>query len=138
MSRRTERGAMSVEYVIIVPMVFLVFSLIYAYGRVAQVGATIDSGTRDAARVATLARTYREASTRAVEVVREAIGSSSKQCLDTLTVDVAPRTFQPGDTITVTARCNYPLSDLGLPGAPGSLTVHSQFSSMLDPNRGVQ
>jgi hypothetical protein len=129
---------MSVEYVIIVPMLFLVFSLIYAYGRVAQVGGTIDSGTRDAARVATLARSYQEASSRAVQVVREAIGSSSRRCLSTLSVDVSPRTFQPGDTITVKAQCSYPLSDLGLPGAPGTITVHSQFSSMLDPNRGVQ
>ncbi len=33
--------------------------------------------------------------------------------------------------------CDYLLSDLGLPGAPGDITARSSFTSMLDPYRGT-
>jgi hypothetical protein len=43
-----------------------------------------------------------------------------------------------GEPITVDAQCTYSLSDLGLPGAPGSITPKSSFTSMLDPYRGIE
>ena len=44
--------------------------------------------------------------------------------------------FQPGEPVTVVATCHYSLSAL-LPGAPGTVTATSSFTSMLDPNRGL-
>jgi hypothetical protein len=37
----------------------------------------------------------------------------------------------------VTVTCTYSISEIGLPGAPGSLSPESSFTSMLDPYRGV-
>ncbi len=45
--------------------------------------------------------------------------------------------FVPGQPVTVTARCSYPMDDLAV-GMPGSVTVEATFSSPLDPNRGVR
>jgi DNA-binding beta-propeller fold protein YncE len=132
-----DRGSLSVEYVIITPMIFLVFALIYVFGRIAQVDGVLDTGTRDAVRVATQAPDYAQAQRSARQVVREEVGTGSAECLRSLTVDVS-NNFEPGNTITVVAQCTYPISDAGLPGAPGSITVTSQYSSVLDPNRGVQ
>ncbi len=134
---RDERGSLSIEYVFFTPMVFLVFALIYIYARVAQVNGVLDTGTRDAARVATQAFSYSAAQQAAQEVIRDEVGTDSQECLDTLQVAVSPN-FAPGQTITVTASCSYPISDAGLPGAPGTLHVSSQFSSILDPNRTTQ
>ncbi|MGN6608484.1 MAG: hypothetical protein ACTHMS_15925 [Jatrophihabitans sp.] len=44
--------------------------------------------------------------------------------------------LQPGETLTVRSTCVYALSD-SVGGIPGSLTVNSQFSSMVDPNRSL-
>jgi Flp pilus assembly protein TadG len=132
-----DRGSLSVEYVIITPLLFLVFALIYVFGRIAQVDGVLDAGTRDAARVATQAPSYAQAQQAAERVVREEVGTGSSKCSDTLDVSVS-NNFSPGATITVRATCSYPVSDAGLPGAPGTLTVTSQFSSVLDPNRTVR
>lgn len=145
---RTDRGALAIEYVILAPMILLVFALIWTYGRRAEVNGTLDAGTRDAARVATQARTFDDAKSGADRVVRDEVGTGSRSCLDSLQVTVtttapgqdAPTNgFQPGDTVTVDTRCSFSISDLlGVPGTPGELAVRATFSSILDPNRGVR
>lgn len=136
MTRRDDRGSLSVEFVIVTPIIFIVLALIYAFGRVAEANGVLDAGTRDAARVATQANSYQQAQTAAEQVVREEVGTGSKSCQDTLQVNVS-NDFTPGQPITVTATCTYALSDLGVPGAPASLTVSSQFTSFLDPNKTI-
>ncbi len=135
--RRDERGALAVEMAIVVPSILLIFALIYAYGRVANVNGALESGTRDAARSATIARSSSEAEERAQRVVREAIVDLPRSCQNSLEVSVS-EPFVAGEPITVDARCTYPLADLGLPGAPGDVTPESSFTSMLDPYRGVE
>ena len=127
---------MAVEMAIIIPSLLLIFGLIYAYGRAAQVNGTLESGTRDAARSATIARSYDEAQDRAETVVRAAIADMPTSCQDSVRVSVS-RNFLPGEPITVDVECDYLLSDLGLPGAPGDITAKSSFTSMLDPYRGL-
>ena len=136
-SRRRETGSMAVEMAIIIPSLLLIFGLIYAYGRAAQVNGTLEAGTRDAARSATIARSYDEAQDRAERVVRIAVKQLPQSCQSTVRVRVS-RNFAPGEPITVDAECSYRLSDLGLPGAPGDITAKSSFTSMLDPYRGVE
>lgn len=131
-----DRGSLSIEYVLVVPMVLLVFALIYVFGEVSQMNSALDAATRDAARVATQADSWQQARDAAYQVVRDAVRSQSAECSNTLQVDVS-QPFAPDTTITVTASCTYPLTD-GLPGVPGSLHVASRFSSYLGPNQGVQ
>jgi hypothetical protein len=134
--RRDERGSLAVEMAIIVPSLLLIFGLIYAYGRAAGVNGTLEAGTRDAARSATIARSYEEAQERARDVVDAAIVDLPGSCRRSVRVNVSPN-FEPGQPITVDAECDYELSDLGLPGVNGDITARSSFTSMLDPYRGV-
>lgn len=134
---RTDRGSLSIEYVILVPLVLLVVALIYVFGRVANIGGVLDASTRDATRAASEAPDYAQARTSAEQIIRSAIGDTSSTCKATLSVTVT-QNFAPGNTLTVRARCSYRISDAGLPGAPGSLTVTSTFSSIIDPNRTLQ
>ena len=142
--RHDDRGDIAIEYVIITPMLLLVFGLIYVFGRIADVGGVLDAGTRDAARVASAAPDPAQAQQAARDAVVAAVGRGSQECLRTLTVTLTRDVRQDQQaargtmtTITVRSRCTYPISDAGLPGAPGSLTVHSTFSSVIDPNRTV-
>lgn len=134
--RRDERGSLALEMAMIAPALLLIIGLIYAYGRVGQVNGTLESGTRDAARSATMARNYTDAYDRAKQVVRDALAGAPQRCRTSLDVELHGD-FLPGEPVTVTASCTYDISDLGLPGAPGSLTAHSSFTSMLDPYRGL-
>lgn len=137
MKRRDARGTMAVEMAIIVPSILLIFGLIFAYGRAASVNGNLESATRDAARSATLARSFSAAEQRAEEVVREATDGLPQACRDSMVIDVSGP-FAPGEPITVTTSCSYGLDDIGLPGAPGTITPESSFTSMLDPYRGVE
>jgi Flp pilus assembly protein TadG len=138
--RAVDEGSISIEWVIVTPIIFLVFALIYVYARVAWANGNLDSATRDAARVASQAPDSSSAQTAAESVV--ATQFAKFHCTNGTAPTWAPvvvlsGTFAAGATITVTARCRYDISDAGLPGAPGSVTAYSVFSSMIDSNRTV-
>jgi Flp pilus assembly protein TadG len=135
--RRDDRGSMAIEFAIVAPTLLVLVALVVAYGRWAQVNGTLEAGVRDAARAATQARDLPDAQTTADRVIRAALGPGATGCLATLQVGRIP-VFQPGNPVTVTAECQSPLGDLGLPGVPGSVRSRSVFSSPLDPNRGVR
>jgi hypothetical protein len=118
-------------------MLFVLFALVAVYGRASQVDATFDAGLRAAARSATDARSAGQARTVAEASLRDALATSSAQCLDTQQVTIDAATFSAGHLLAVTASCSYPVGDLGLPGAPGTLHLASSFTSPLDPNRGL-
>lgn len=135
--RRGETGSLAVEMAMVAPGLLLIFGLIFAYGRAAQVNGTLESGTRDAARSVTMARSYDDALQRANAVMLDALKDAPQSCQNTLDVKISGK-YEPGEPVTVSTRCTYDLSDLGLPGAPGTLTATSSFTSMLDPYRGLQ
>jgi hypothetical protein len=134
---RSESGSLAIEMAMVAPGLLLIFGLIFAYGRAAQVNGTLESGTRDAARSVTMARSYDDAVERANEVVLDAIQDTPQSCQNSLVVQLQGD-YEPGEPVTVSTHCTYGLSDLGLPGAPGTLTARSSFTSMLDPYRGIQ
>lgn len=138
MSRaRSDTGSMAVELTIIMPLLLLMLSLVYAYGRVTQMNGTLEAGTRDAARSASQARSAVEAQAVAEQAVRTSLPAGATRCLDTLQVLLRDGVFQAGLPVTVTSTCRYPLGDL-VPGVPGSVEASSSFTSPVDPNRGVR
>ena len=134
--RERDAGSMAVELTIIMPLLLLMLSLVYGYGRVAQVNGTIEAGTRDAARSASQARSVAEAQEVAERAVRISLPAGATQCLSSLDVAL-DGLFAGGQAVTVTSTCSYPLGDL-LPGVPGTVEASSSFTSPLDPNRGVR
>lgn len=135
--RTRDAGSMAVELTIIMPLLLLMLSLVYAYGRVAQMNGTLEAGTRDGARSASQARSALEAQAVAEQAVRSSLPAGAQECLSSLDVGLRDGVFQAGLPVTVTATCSYPLGDL-VPGVPGSVTASSSFTSPVDPNRGVR
>ncbi|WP_432519456.1 TadE/TadG family type IV pilus assembly protein [Kineococcus sp. SYSU DK006] len=130
-----ERGSVALEFTLVAPALLLLIALLLACARVGQLNATLDAGVRDAARSATTARSVEDAQHLALQVLQAAVGPGD--CADSLVVERIPE-FRAGRPVTVTASCSSSVADLGLPGAPGSLTVRSAFSSPLDPNRELR
>lgn len=130
-----ERGSVALEFAFAAPIVLLLLALTWTYGRVAWANGHLEAGARDAARVATQARSLDEARRDAVAVLRENTAPVSG-CAGSSALRIDGR-FEPGETITVTATCTYRISDIGLPGAPGSVSPTSSFSSVIDLHRGI-
>lgn len=132
-----DRGAMVVEFVIVIPILFMILALMYAFGEKVQTDGLLDAGTRDAARAATQARTYSDAVAAANSAIDSSVGIGPGGCLSgTLQVSVEPDAadFAPGAVVTVRATCEH---DVDLLGATLRLHPSSTFSSALDPNRGI-
>lgn len=138
MRRRGDAGSIAVELTFIMPLLLLLLALLYGYGRVAQVNGTLEAGTRDASRAASQARSADQARTVAEQAVRSSLQVGGKACLDTLEVELRNGVFRAGFPVTVDATCTYEVSDLGLPGMPGTLDASASFTSPVDPNRGVR
>lgn len=130
-----ERGSIVIELAFLAPVLLLIFGLIWAYGRVAWANGHLEAGTRDAVRVATTYRSLDEAQAAAERAV-DSSTAAVPACQSSVRVTITGQ-FEPGETITVDATCSYPLSDIGLPGAPGQMSPTSTFSSVLDRYRGV-
>lgn len=133
--RGSERGSIALELAFAAPIVLLLLALAWTYGRVAWANGHLEAGARDAARVATQARSVEEARSNALAVLQENTDAVAG-CRETAAVLVTG-SFEPGGTLTVSATCSYTLSDIGLPGAPGTMNPTSTFSSVIDQRRGI-
>jgi Flp pilus assembly protein TadG len=133
-----DRGNAALELVILAPVILFFLGLMIAAGRTSIAQGSVDAAARDAARQASISRTPAAAQTAALASARTALGQDAIDCAPIVTVDVAGFEVPVGEPAQVTARvtCRVSLSDLLVPGMPGSRTLKATFTSPLDPYRG--
>jgi Flp pilus assembly protein TadG len=136
--RRDDTGSMAIELVVIAPVLLVLVMLLYLYGRLAQVQGLVEATARDGARAATQSRSNDEAVVRVRDIRDDLVGRAPSSCATNADVTVEPAVFRAGDAVTVVVACTVDLSDLGVPGAPGTIRIRRSFTSMLDPYRGVE
>jgi Flp pilus assembly protein TadG len=135
MRRRNERGSAAIEAAVGVPAFALLVGLIIFGGRTASTHKALQSAAADGARSASLARDAQTARTAAREA---AVASIANQQIGCLGIDVAVDTTdfakQPGvpGSVDVTVSCRLDLSDLAIPGVPGSRVMSATMSSPID------
>ncbi len=131
-----EQGSLTVELVVLTPVLLLMVLVVVAFGRVAEARQQVVEAARAGAEVASVQRNGWGAQ---VAADRDAtIGSSNRTgtCAGrTVTTDVSH--FYPGGYVTVTVACRVPLADLAWPGVPGSTTVRATSTAPIDPYRSV-
>jgi Flp pilus assembly protein TadG len=135
---RGDRGALSLELAILGPALLMVLALVIAAGRIYLSGSSVDDAARDAARAASLQSSPVAAQGTAEQVADQTLASEGLHCTSTtVTVPTAGFTVPLGQpaSVTVTVSCRAALSDIGLPGLPGSKLLTSSFTSSLDPYR---
>ncbi|MEU4111065.1 TadE/TadG family type IV pilus assembly protein [Streptomyces sp. NPDC027717] len=135
---RDDRGALSLEAVILFPVLILVLLLVIAFGRIGSAGNAVDTAARNAARAASLERTGGAASSAGSQMARSVLGQQGLQCTSTsISVSTGGFSAQIGEpaSTTATVTCVVRLSDIGLPGLPGSKTLTSSFTSSIDSYR---
>jgi Flp pilus assembly protein TadG len=133
-----DRGNAALELVILAPVVLFLLGLAIAAGRTSIAQGSVDAAARDAARQASISRTPAAAQTAALASARLALRQDSIDCAPIVNVDASQFTSrqvgQPAQ-VTATVTCQVTLSDLLVPGMPGSKTLTASFTSPLDPYR---
>ena len=138
-SRRTDRGAVTVELTLLVPALLLVLGLLVAGGRIWFARSVVTGTAQTAARAASLARTAGSAAVDGQQAGRASLATAGLRCgSSSVQVQTAAFAVPAGTPATVraTVRCTVPLADLGLPGLPGSLALEGQGAAALDTYRG--
>ena len=133
-----ERGSATIEAVIGVPAFLLFVLLIIAAGRIAIARQAVEASAAEAARSASIARTQGQAEANGVSGAAASLRNQGVRCtaqrVDVDTSGFAAPVGTPA-TVTATVTCIADLSDLSIPGLPGSRTITATMSSPIDTYR---
>ena len=137
-STLSDRGSSALELTVLAP-ILLAFILVTIFGgRVALAHQATQAAATDAARAASISRTQQAAAGLARTTATTTLDQEGLRCTTTaVTLDTSAFSAPAGTpaNITATVTCQVQLSDLVLPGIPGSRTVTSTVSSPLDTYR---
>ncbi len=132
---RDERGSAAVEAVIAVPAFALFIGLIIFGGRTATTHQSVETAAADAARAASIERTASDARSKAITAATTSLSNQGIDCLTTdVVVDASQFNHSVGEaaTVSVTVQCRLNLSDLAVPGVPGSRLIKATSTSPID------
>lgn len=133
--REASTGSATVELVLGVPILILMFWFLVYAGRASDARLRIEDAAHQAARAATLDRTASAAAADARATATEALSNAGVTCRS---VSVITRgSLAPGSHVTVTVTCTVGLEDLALLQLPGATTLSAHFSAPVDTYRSV-
>lgn len=138
-SGRGERGSVSVEMVILGPVLLFFVLAVFFAGRYALAQQSVQAAAAEAARAASIARSAGEASGAATGAASASLANQDVRCAtQSVSVDVSAFSSSPGTPglVSATVSCQVDMSDLAFPGIPGNRTLEATMSSPLDTYRG--
>ncbi len=136
--RERERGSEAIEAAIGLPAFGLFVTLIIAAGRLAIADQAVEAAAAEAARAASIARTQGAAQSAGSSGATSSLANQGLQCTSrTVSVDTTGFASPVGTPARVdaTVTCVVRLSDVAVPGLPGSWTITSTMSSPIDTFR---
>jgi len=136
---RGDRGNAPLELVLLAPIILMLIGLVIAAGRVNTARGAVDAAARAAARQASVAPSEGVAQANALSSAQAALRTDGLQCQPTVSLPGLSTAFGTpiGHAAAVNALvvCVVRLSDLVVPGIPGTITLRARFASPLDPFR---
>jgi Flp pilus assembly protein TadG len=132
---RADRGSAAIEAAIVVPAFALFVGLIIFAGRTAVAHQAVESAAADAARAASITRTTGEATDAAHQAAIGSLTAHELDCASTsVQIDASAFATAIGDpgVVEVSVTCVVNLSDLAVPGVPGTHTVTAVMTSPID------
>ncbi len=134
---RSQDGNLTVELVVITPVLLALTLMILAFGRVTESRQQVVEAARAGAESAAILPTPTAAQTGAAEAALVGIVGRGQTCVHAQIVTDLSH-FQPGGYVSVTVTCEVGLADLSIPGLPGSTMVRATSTAPIDPYRSVQ
>jgi Flp pilus assembly protein TadG len=138
MSQRDERGAVTMELVLIVPALIIMLGLLIAGGRIWFAKSTVMQAAQSASRAASLARSAGEAGAAGRDAAQASLQTGGLDCAArSASIDTHAFAVTVGTPATVraTVHCTITFADVLLPGIPGSMTISRSAGSALDTYR---
>ncbi|MFI0742347.1 TadE/TadG family type IV pilus assembly protein [Streptomyces sp. NPDC021100] len=138
LGRERDRGSYAIETAVLAPVLILLIGLLIAFGRVIDADGAVDSAAHAAARAASLERDASSAQEQAQSAAARSLDGDGISCRSSsVTVNTADYGLEVGQagTVTVTIACTALLSDIAVPGVPGSKTLKSTWTSPIDTFR---
>jgi hypothetical protein len=133
---RDESGSLTVELVVLTPVLFVVVLVSLVFGRVTEARQQVVEAARAGAEAAAVLPTVGTAQwVGSINAVINLLGRSHTCAHPAIEVDTSH--FVPGGYVTARVSCLVLLSDIGIPGLPGSTTVSASATAPLDPYRSV-
>jgi Flp pilus assembly protein TadG len=130
-------GSLTVELVVLTPVVLFFVLLAVALGRFEMVHEQVDGAARAAAEAASVVSSAPEAQPAAVSAATPIVANQAHACTQ-LRVETDTTSFVPGGSVRVLLSCDIDYSDLLLPGMPGHAVVNVVVRAPIDPFRTVQ
>ncbi|MFE9687544.1 TadE family protein [Streptomyces sp. NPDC006285] len=133
-----ERGSYALETAVLAPVLIAVLGLMIAFGRITDAEGAVDAAAHAAARAASLQRDPAAAQQAAQDSAVRSLDNDSVTCRTShVSLDTAGFGTGVGEAAAVTAAiaCTAELSDIGLPGLPGTKTITASWTSPLDTYR---
>lgn len=133
---RDERGAASVEAVLVVPIIVVCAMVAVLGGRLSWARSGIETASQSAARAAAGADTVAEGQSHGIAAGELALAGlpCEQRSIDVDAHELAYGAGRAG-TARVTIQCVVPLHDLLLPGVPGSMEVTAAANAPIDTYR---
>jgi Flp pilus assembly protein TadG len=133
-NRQAQRGSISVELAVLAPGLVLLLLLVAAGARVVEVQGHIDGAARDAARAASIARSYGQAVAAGEQAAQADLGTTSLCAPGTVTVQVAGYPAVPvAATAGATVTCQVDMSPFKALGFGAAKGFTGQAVAPLDP-----
>jgi hypothetical protein len=130
-----QAGSMTVELVLLAPVVVLFAMVAVGLGRVEQARQELVDAAHAGAEAASVASPG-QAPVVAANVAWPVVAQQSHVC-DNPSVATDTSTFGPPGRVEVTVACRVALSDLLIPGMPGFISLQATQSAPVDPYRAV-
>jgi Flp pilus assembly protein TadG len=139
MRRPDDRGAAAIEAAIIAPAVLGLLCLAICAMRVGVAKQSVDAAAHDAARAASIARNQSAAISAADTAATQSLANQGITCRNDSPLKVNASQFgrmvgRPA-VVRVTITCVVNLSDVSIPGTPGSVTLTASYISPIDSYR---
>jgi hypothetical protein len=130
-------GNAALELLILAPVIVALIGLVIAAGRTSVAQGSVDAAAREAARQASISLSPAAARQAALSSANAALHADGLHCKPAVTLLLTGFNTPLGQPAQVSASvsCTVRLSDLLVPGIPGSRRLTANFTSPLDPYR---
>jgi Flp pilus assembly protein TadG len=136
-----DRGSVTVEMVIMFPLIVTFLFLVVLAGRVTDAKGDVVSAANDAARVASLQATQAAAEAQALDAAEATLAGEGVDCIGGVRVDLTvegPEGFARGAVVVADVSCDVRTSDLLLLNVgPGVVTVRDEGREPVDAHRSL-
>ena len=129
-------GSITAEMVVLTPLVVLLALFVVAFGRLELASSQLDDAVRAAAQAAVIWPTTQQAQQAAAETASFTLNRDGITC-SPYDVETDSSNWHTGGSVSITLTCTVSLSQVAIPGLPGSHSITAHATAPIESFRGL-